>query len=171
MTFNSIVTELHCVSKKRPTFDLLYSYNPDTHDPIMIIFLQKWSFIFQPYLSDASALSYEIENPENSALVHFACSTVQLLQRSRLWLSWTMPPRTPRWTHWLQELGSHTAASERVVSQKDWRNQEAGWIPAMHSIWVNNAIFVFPHLSKYRYCRSTSWGGICKASFDCLLYR
>jgi len=47
--------------------------------------------------------------------------------------SWTMPPKAPCWTHWLQNLGSHTAAWVWVVSQKDWRNQPAtGWILSMH---------------------------------------
>jgi len=40
---------------------------------------------------------------EDSALVHMhcACNTVQLLWRSRLPFSWTMPPPAPSWTHWL----------------------------------------------------------------------
>ena len=36
------------------------------------------------------------------------------------------------WTHLLQDLGSHKAALVWVVSQKDWTNQAAGWIQAMH---------------------------------------
>jgi len=39
-------------------------------------------FIFPPHLSSASALPCEIGNPEDSALVHCACNTVKLLQRS-----------------------------------------------------------------------------------------
>jgi len=89
---------------------------------------------------------------EDSALVHMhsVCNTVQLLRRCRLPFSWSMPlPTAPSWTHWWQHLGSHTAAWVWVVSQTDWRNQEAtSWILAMHwySIWVKNAIFVFPVL-------------------------
>ena len=42
-------------------------------------------------------------------------------------------PNTPySWTHWWQDLGSHTAAWIWVVSRKGWRNQAAGWIQAMH---------------------------------------
>jgi len=39
--------------------------------------------------------------------------------------NYTTPPTVPSWTHWLQNLGSHTAARVWVVSQKDWRNQAA----------------------------------------------
>jgi len=39
-------------------------------------------FVFPPHVSNASALLCERGNPEDSALVHCACNTVQLLQRS-----------------------------------------------------------------------------------------
>jgi len=89
-------------------------------------------FAFPPHLSSVSALLCEIGNPEDSAMAHCVCNTVQLLQHSRLHFSWTVPPTAPSWTHWLQELGSHTVVSVWVVSQKDWRNQPASWIHAMH---------------------------------------
>jgi len=56
---------------------------------------------------------------EDSALVHMHCArkTVQLLRRSRLPFSWTMPPTGPSWTHWLQDFGSHTAAWVWVVRE------------------------------------------------------
>jgi len=62
--------------------------------------------------------------------------------------SWTMPPPTAlSWTHWLQDLDSHTAACVWVVSQKDWRNQGAtGWILIQHL--SENAIFVFPRFAR-----------------------
>jgi len=41
-------------------------------------------FVFPLHLFSASALPFESENPEDSALVHCACNTVQLLQRYRL---------------------------------------------------------------------------------------
>ena len=54
------------------------------------------------------------------------------------------------WMHWLQDLGSHTAAWIWVVSQKDWRNQAStGWILTSGNVviqLVKNAIFVFPVL-------------------------
>jgi len=43
----------------------------------------------------SSALPCEIGNPQDSALVHCACNTVQLLQYSRLCFSWTMPFSSP----------------------------------------------------------------------------
>jgi len=61
------------------------------------------------------------------------------------------PPTALRWKHWLQDSGSHTAAWVWVVSQKDWRDPEVTrWIVAMHwySIWVKNAIFMFPCLAR-----------------------
>jgi len=85
---------------------------------------------------------------EDSASVHMhcACNTVQLLQCSRLPFSWItgMLPTVPSSAHWLQDLGSYTAPWVWVVSQKDWRNQEAtGWILAMHwySIWMKKKQF------------------------------
>jgi len=73
-------------------------------------------------------------------------------------------PTAPSWAHWLQDSGSHTAAWVWVVSQKDWRNQGAtGWILAMHwySIWVKNAIFVFPVLPVSAEAQ-VIWGGTVK---------
>ena len=54
------------------------------------------------------------------------------------------PPIAPTRTHWLQDLGSHTAAWVWVANQKDWRNQGAtSWILAMdcYSIWVKKCDF------------------------------
>ena len=73
---------------------------------------------------------------EDSTLVHMhcACNTVQLLRLSRP-TSFLLnhAPNSPSWMHWLQDLGSHTAAWVWVMSQKDWRNQgTTGWILAMH---------------------------------------
>ena len=59
-------------------------------------------------------------------------------------LSTSCSPTVPSWTHWLQDLGSHTAAWIWVASQKDWRNQGAtGWILATHwySIWIKQCDF------------------------------
>jgi len=89
---------------------------------------------------------------KTAPLVHMdcACNTVQLLRLSRLSFSWTMPPTAQSWTHWLQDLGSHTAVWVWFVGQTDWRNQGAtGWILAMHwySIWVKKMRFsCFPLL-------------------------
>jgi len=75
------------------------------------------------------------------------------------------PPNSPSWTHWLQDLESHTAAWVWVMSQKDWRNQrEIGWILAMHwySIWVKKKWFsCFPVLPGSAEAH-VIWGGIAK---------
>jgi len=66
----------------------------------------KRCFVFPPHLS--SALPCEIGNAEDSALVHCACSTVCCA------LDFLSPEPCPstakNWTHWLQDLGNHTAA-------------------------------------------------------------
>ena len=71
-------------------------------------------------------------------------------------------PSSPNWTHWLQDLGSHTPTWVWVVSQKDWKNQgSTGWILAMHwySIWVKKCIFSFPGLPGSAESH-INWGGI-----------
>jgi len=50
------------------------------------------------------------------------------------------------WTHWLQDLGSHTAVWVWVVNQKDWRNQAAGNTLIQHSREKCN-FCIFPVLS------------------------
>jgi len=80
---------------------------------------------------------------EDSTLVHMhcACNTVQLLRHSRFPFSWTMaPPTVPSWTHWLQDLRSHTAARVWVVSQKDRRKS---WTD-----WLNSGNALIQHLSE-----------------------
>jgi len=84
---------VHYVSKNVPR---LTCCNIDIHDPVTITIIfgrritdkvgnQTMMLCFPIY--SASALPCEIGNPEDSALVHCACTTVQLLQRSRLVLS------------------------------------------------------------------------------------
>jgi len=102
---------------------------------------------------------------EDSALVHMhcACNTVQLC--SRLPFSLIVPPTSPSWMRWLQDLGSHTAEWVWVVSHQDWRNQAAtGWFLAMHyySIWVKNAIFVFFSVLPGSAEAQVIWGGRVK---------
>jgi len=104
--------------------------------------------------------------PRKQRMVHCACNRVQLLQRSRLHLSWTMPPTTMSWMHWLQDLGSHTAKWLSVVRQKDWRNQTAGWIQTVHSYtafeWKCDFRFsCFPVLPGSAEAQAI-WGGIVK---------
>jgi len=104
-------------------------------------------------------LQHYLANEETQKTAHWCfvrATHVQLLQRSQLPFSWTMPlppPTAHSWTHWLLDLGSQTVAWLWVVSQKDWRNQDwrnqaaTGWILAKHLIQrVKNAIFVFPVL-------------------------
>ena len=68
--------------------------------------------------------------------------------------------------HWLQDLGSHTAAWVQVLNQKDWRSQAAtNWILAMHwsSIWVKKWDFhVSPFCQVLQKHKLFIWGGIVK---------
>jgi len=103
----------------------------------------------------------------DSALVHAACNTVQLLQRYQLSFHLNHAPNSLySWMHWLQDLWSYTAAWIWVVSQKDWRNQAAGWIDAMHydRIWGKTAFPHFPFLPGSAEAQ-VIWDGIVK----CLL--
>jgi len=85
------------------------------------------------------------------------------------------PTTAPSWAHWLQDLGSHTAAWVWVVSQNDWTNQGAtGWILAMHwyKILVKNMRFsCFPVSPGSAETQVSLFGVASKASFDCLLYQ
>jgi len=110
---------------------------------------------------------------EDSALVHLhcACSTVQLLWHSRLPFSRTVPtsPTALSWTHWLQDLGSYTAAWLWVVSQKDWRNWGVtGWIALIQHLSEKMQFSCFPILPGTAEAQ-VIWGH-SKASFDCVLY-
>jgi len=67
-------------------------------------------------------------------------------------------PNTPySWTHWLQDLGSHTAAWVWVLSQKDWRNQAAGSIQAMH---------ITQHWGKMQFSRFSVLPGSAEAQVN-----
>jgi len=95
-------------------------------------------------VSSASALRCEIGNQEDSTLVHCAGNTVQFLQRCQLRLSWT--PTAPSWTHWLQDLGSHTAAWVWVVKSKRLKKSSSDWLNSGNPLiqrLSENAIFVF----------------------------
>ena len=139
---------IHRVSKNIPP---VTCYSLDIHNLITIIFGRSVTdkvgnqtmLVFPPHLCSASALPCEIGNPEDSALVHCVCNTVQFLQRSRLPFSWTMPP--PQQPCGLNALITWFTESYSIVSQKDWRNQTAGWIQAMHwySIWVKMQFLCF----------------------------
>jgi len=133
----------------------LLSYNFDIHDPIAIILgrsvtdkVRNQTMLFPPHLSSASALPCERGNPEDSALALCACNTVQLLQRSRLHFSCTMPPNSPelsaliiRFRLSYSSVGlSMSRESKRLKkSSSDWLNSDNVLIQP-----VKNAIFVFP---------------------------
>jgi len=79
------------------------------------------------------------------------------------------PPKAPSWTHWLQDLGSHTATwiwvlileSKRLKqSSSNWLNSDNAPIQR-----VKNAIFVFPVLPGSAEAQ-VIWRGIAK----CLVF-
>ena len=132
--------------------------------------LRKWEirrcFVFPPHLSSASALPYKIGNPQDSALVQCACNTVQLLQRSQLRLSWTMPPNSPERntliTRFRESYSSMSMSCEFKILKTS-------------SSWLNSVNALIQHLSEKCYLRKLRfprlpgsadaqviWGGILK---------
>jgi len=76
-------------------------------------------------------------------------------------------PTAPSWTHWLQDLGSNTAAWVWVVSQKDCQNSSSHFWFLQYTDTAfewKNAIFVFPHFAGSVEAQ-VIWGGTVK----CLL--
>jgi len=141
--------------RKSPTFDLLQSWHTRSDYDI---FWQKC------YCESKESDDALLSRLTHLVLLHYlAYNTVQLLKRSQLRLSWTMPPTAPSWTHWLHDLQSHTAAWVWVVSQKHWTSQAAGWIQAMHecSIWAKMRLLCFPVLPGSVEAQ-VIWGGIVK---------
>jgi len=100
---------------------------------------------------------------KDSALVHMhgACNTVQLLQRSRLPFSWTMPPTALSWTHWLQDLGSHTTVYESWVKKTEeinkWLVEFWQCIDLSEKMWLS-CFPVFPGITE----APDIWGGTAK---------
>jgi len=99
---------------------------------ILTYTIRLWYFVFPPHLSSASALPCIIGNPENTALVHCACNTVQLLQRYRLPFSSTMPPNSSELNALITRFRELYSRVNMGRESKDRKNQAAGWIQAMH---------------------------------------
>ena len=98
--------------------------------------------------------------------MHCACNTVQLLRRSRLPFSWTMPPNSPTWTPWLQQdLGSHTAAWVWVASQKGLKKSRSDWLNSGNALTQHLTekmrLLCFPVLPGSVEAQLI-WGGIVK---------
>jgi len=73
------------------------------------------------------------------------------------------PPKAPSWTHWLQDLGSHTAAWIWVLTEsKRLKQSSSNWLNSDNTLqWVKNAIFVFPVLPGSAEAQ-VIWSGIVK---------
>jgi len=109
----------------------------------------RWCFVFPSHLSSTSVLPCEIGNPEDSALVHCACNTVQLLQCPRLHLSWTMLPNSPelnalitRFREWYSSV-SMSCESNILKRSSSWLNSGNALIRHLRK----NVIFVFSHFT------------------------
>ena len=76
------------------------------------------------------------------------------------------PPAAPSWTHWPQDLRSHTAAWVWVMSQKRLKKSSSNWLNSGNALIqrVKNAIFVLPVLPGSAEAQ-VIWGDIVK----CLL--
>ena len=169
---------IYTVSQK--TSHLLTCYNLDTHDLITIIFgrsvtekIRNQTMLCFPtlpiYCFSITLRKRKPRRQRTGALCVQHSPTAAALSTCFLLNHAANSPELNALITRFRESYS----SVWVVSQKDWRNQAAtDWILAMHyySIWVKNAIFVFPCFA--RQCRSTSylrWRS--KVSFNCLLYR
>jgi len=136
--FDQLLLLLHCVSKNVPP---LTCYNLDIHSPIAIIFGRGVTekvrnetmlcFFTSPVYCFSITLGRRkpIRQRIGALCVQQSPTTATLSTSFLL----NHAPTAPSWTHWLQDLESHTAAWLWVVSQKDWRNQAVTcWILAMH---------------------------------------
>jgi len=136
----------------------LTCYNLDIHNPIAIKFVAEMllrkqqirrCFVFPPHLSSASALSSKRGNPEDSALMLYACNTVQLLQHSTPFLLNHAPqkPQAKRINYKIpgvirqREYESWVKKTEEIMQQL---------VEFRHAIIqrVKDAIFVFPVSAK-----------------------
>ena len=104
-----------CLKKVPP----LTSCSLDTHDPITTIFDRivtekvRNQMMLRFPTSSFCCFRMTLRNRKprrQRSCMWYACNTVQLLQRSRVPFSCTMPPTAPELTHWLQDLGCHIAA-------------------------------------------------------------
>jgi len=177
--------ELHRVSKNVPPSTC---YNLDVHDPIMIIFggsvtekvgnQMMLCFPTSPILCFCITMRNQkarIQRTGALCVQHSpaaaALSTSFLLNHApNTMVTIVTMANTPySWTHWLQDLGSHTAAWVWVMSQKGWRNQAAGWIQAMHYSIEGKCNFYFSPF--YEVVQKHKLINVKCLSFDCLLYR
>ena len=140
-------------------------YSRYTHDPIATIFDRSVTekvrniircFVFPPHLSSASALPCEIGNPEDSALVHCACNTVQLLQRSRLCLNHA--PNSP-------ELNALITRYRELYSSVSMSRESK--ILKKSSSWLSSGNALIQRLSEKCYFCVLVWPGSADAQVIC----
>jgi len=110
------------------------------------VLMRKWEirtcFVYPPHLSSAFALLCEIGNAEDSALMHCACNTVQLLQRYRVPFSWTMPSVVP--------IGERIDyKTYGVIQQREYES------------WVKKVEEIKQRLVEFKQCTNTAFGGKC----------
>jgi len=78
-------------------------------------------------LSNTSQMTDFLSGREHGAhalCVQYSPTTAKLSTSFLLNHDPTPQQTAPSWTHWFQDLGSHTAAWVWVVSQKDWKIKE-----------------------------------------------
>jgi len=157
----------YTVSQKN--FPAFTCYNLDIHDLITIIFgtsvtekVRNQTMLCFP-TSPIWCFSIALRKRKPRRQRTGACNTVQLLQRSRLPFSWTMSPKAPNWTHWLQDSVSHSAAWEWVVSQKRLKKSSSDWLNSGNALIrpAKMQFSCFPVLPANVEAH-VIWGGIVK---------
>jgi len=121
----------------------LTCYHFDKHDPIMIVFGKNVTekvrnqrcVVFPHHLSSASAVPCERGNPEESVLVHCACNTVQLRQRSRPPVSWTMPPNSPELSALITRFGQSYSSVSMSRESKRLKKSSSDWLNSSDGEW------------------------------------
>ena len=130
----------------------LTCYNLDTHDLITIIFGRSvTSKKSDDALFACFSITFQRGNPEDSTLLHCACNTVQLLQRSRLPFSWTTPPNSSepnalitRFSESYSSVSMSRESKRLKKSSSDWLNSGNALIQHLSE----NAIFMFPQFCQ-----------------------
>ena len=93
----------------------------------------QWHFLSWRQRIGAHALCMQ-QNPTDAALL-----TSFLLNHAPPWTA-------PRWTRWLQDLGSHTAAWVWVMSQKRLKKPNGNLL--IQHLSEKNVIYVFPRFAR-----------------------
>ena len=150
--------------KKRPTFDLLKLWHTRSHNDNYwqkcywgskksdnALFSHLTYLVLQHYLAKVEAKK-TAHWCTMCATQYNCCSAVNFLSPE------PCPPTASSWTHWLQDLGSHTTAWVWAMSQKRFKEINSDWLNSGNALQPLSEKCNFCAFSRFaRYCRSTSY--------------